>query len=86
MRIQDKDGKWHYPGDDLLEEAGVEITKTPAPKPECPTSPTGKHEADFNTVARADIAGDDHWILDVNCKHCGRSGAFRVDPQTEIDW
>ena len=52
----------------------------------CLKSESGKHEADFDTVARADIAMPDHWILDVACKHCGRSGAFRVDPQTEIDW
>lgn len=52
----------------------------------CPDSTDGKHAPDFETLTKAEIAQPDHWIMDVNCKHCGRSGAFRLDPQTEIDW
>lgn len=53
----------------------------------CPSSKDRRHKPDFATVGSAEVVQDpDHWIFDVNCKHCGHSGAFRCDPTTEIDW
>ena len=52
----------------------------------CNLSANGKHEPEFESISPANIAEPNHWILDVNCRHCGRSGAFRVDLTTEIDW
>jgi len=49
----------------------------------CPRSPDYSHEPDAASVARADDAGGGRgtdWIVDVNCKHCGRSGSVRFDP------
>jgi len=53
---------------------------------QCLESPTGKHQPDFKSISLADVVCDDGCILDVNCKHCGHSGAFRIDSATEIDW
>jgi len=64
---------------DVHEEADVKKGR----KQEC------NHEPDFSSIAHSDKAvGDlnEECILDVNCRHCGRSGAFRVDTTTEIDW
>ena len=57
----------------------------------CPDSPTHKHVPDFASLSPRglDVRTMDHCIVDIACKHCGRSGAFRVDAQTvkrEIDW
>ena len=48
---------------------------------DCPRSPTGKHEADGNLTQADGLK----WIVDVCCKHCGRSGGVRVIPE-EIGW
>lgn len=48
----------------------------------CPKSPDQLHEADPRTAVKADGA---HWIIDFNCKHCGRSGSVYVDPRN-ISW
>ncbi len=53
---------------------------------QCPDSPTRKHEVDFASLAPRNTNDTDDCLVDINCKHCGRSGAFRVDSQTEIDW
>jgi hypothetical protein len=50
----------------------------------CPESPDFKHHADPASVKPADGAGRERgtdWIVDVNCKCCGRSGSVRIDPK-----
>jgi len=54
----------------------------------CPRSPHFSHEPDPKSVKAADDAGNERgtdWIVDVNCKHCGRSGSVRFDPE-EIEF
>jgi len=54
----------------------------------CPRSPDFRHEPDPASVKAADGAGKGRctdWIVDVNCKHCGRSGSVRIDPK-EIEF
>lgn len=48
-----------------------------------------QHEPDFASIVHSDQAVGDmtkECILDVNCRHCGLSGTFRVDLTTEIDF
>ena len=54
----------------------------------CPRSPDFRHHPDPASVKAADGAGRNRgtdWIVDVNCKHCGRSGSVRIDPD-EIEF
>ena len=54
----------------------------------CPRSDDYKHHPDPASVAPADGAGKERgtdWIIDVNCRHCGRSGSVRIDPD-EIEF
>jgi hypothetical protein len=54
----------------------------------CPKSPDFKHHPDPASIKPADGAGRNRgtdWIVDVNCKHCGRSGSVRIDP-AEIEF
>jgi hypothetical protein len=49
----------------------------------CPDSPDHRHHPDPASVKPADGAGRNRgtdWIVDINCKHCGRSGSTRIDP------
>jgi hypothetical protein len=49
----------------------------------CPDSPDHRHHPDPASVKAADGAGCNRgtdWIVDINCKHCGRSGSTRIDP------
>jgi hypothetical protein len=49
----------------------------------CPESPDFRHHGDPACIKPADGAGRNRgtdWIVDVNCKHCGRSGSARIDP------
>ncbi len=48
----------------------------------CPKSADKTHEADPNTAVKAD--GVD-WVIDFNCKHCGRSGSVYVNSRN-IAW
>jgi hypothetical protein len=48
----------------------------------CPKSPDFFHHPDPASVKSADDAGHNRgtdWIVDMNCKHCGRSGSARLD-------
>jgi len=50
----------------------------------CSQSPDFKHHPDPASVKPADGAGRERgtdWIIDVNCKHCGRGGSVRIDPK-----
>ena len=50
----------------------------------CPKSPDFRHHPDPASVKPADGAGRNRgtdWIVDVACKHCGRSGSVRIDPE-----
>jgi hypothetical protein len=54
----------------------------------CPQSDDFKHEPDPASVKPADGAGKGRgtdWIIDVNCRYCGRSGSIRFDP-AEIEF
>ncbi len=54
----------------------------------CTRSPDFSHEPDPASVKPADGAGKGRgadWIVDVNCKHCRRSGSIRFDP-AEIEF
>ena len=54
----------------------------------CPDSPDHRHHPDLTSIHSADGAGRDRgtdWIVDVNCKHCGRLGSVRIDPD-EIEF
>ena len=48
----------------------------------CEESPTKLHEADPRSFVQAD---DCDWIVDVYCKHCGRSGSVAIEPE-EVQW
>jgi hypothetical protein len=52
---------------------------------ECPESSDGKHELDPHTVQTADVDAGEGCVVDVSCKHCGRSGAFKIEPG-DVDW
>lgn len=55
----------------------------------CEESPTKTHKPNWSSISHASSAvGDlvEECILDVNCLYCGRSGAFRLDTEVEIDW
>ena len=50
----------------------------------CPKSPDYKHHPDPASIEAADGAGRNRgtdWLVDVNCKHCGRSGSVAIDPE-----
>ena len=47
----------------------------------CPKSPTKQHEPDGFSAVQAPFS----LVLDLNCKHCGRSGSVTIDPK-EILW
>ena len=50
----------------------------------CPKSKDFKHHPDPAGITPADGAGKERgtdWIVDVNCKHCQRSGSIRIDPK-----
>lgn len=51
-----------------------------------PLSSECKHEIDFNADGQMIHDGETRWIIDVRCKHCGRSGSFLVDNKTEVNW
>ncbi len=51
----------------------------------CDKGPSNKHEPDMTSTS---ITGEaDGIYVDVNCKHCGRSGCFAHFTKTdEVDW
>lgn len=49
----------------------------------CQKADDAKHEADPETITKADTNGD--FIVDILCKHCNQSGSTRIDPQ-DIQW
>ena len=52
----------------------------------CNASPDGKHHPDPSTVH---VTYDGSAYVDVNCKHCGRSGCLAAigdEWEAEIDW
>ena len=51
------------------------------PKPECPDSPTGKHEASFKAVQFGPSSPEK---IVVRCKHCRMSGTSAIP--TDISW
>ena len=54
----------------------------------CPKSLDFRHHPDPASVKPAEGAGRNRgtdWIVDVNCRHCGRSGSVRIDP-AEIEF
>ena len=55
-----------------------------APRKRSAQSPDYRHHPDPAGVKPADGAGRNRgtdWIVDVACKHCGRSGSVRIDPE-----
>lgn len=76
----------------IQKKGGKSIPPSDAPRviePECVHSPDGKHSPDLGSIRYSEAAVADmlkECIMDISCRHCGRSGAFRVDLQTEIDW
>lgn len=58
----------------------------PPPPPEfCPKSEDGKHVPDPHTICRADVDEGEGCVVDVSCKLCGQSGAFKIEDE-DIDW
>ena len=51
----------------------------------CSETDDHKHVIDFHSITQAD-ASCEGMIMDVTCKACGTSGAFRVPEVSEIDW
>ena len=51
----------------------------------CPNSKDGKHELDPHSVQTADVDASEGCIVDVSCKHCGRSGAHLIRLE-DVDW
>jgi len=76
------------PKDDLF-LSKKELTTQPEPvqgdDAYCPNTEDHKHVIDFYSVAPADVDPSE-LIMDVSCKACGRSGAFRIPDVSEIDW
>jgi len=48
----------------------------------CSESPTGLHEPNWDSLAKADELGA---VVDVACKHCGRSGSAPINAE-DINW
>jgi hypothetical protein len=48
----------------------------------CSDSPTRHHEPDLASLKPADGAD---WIVDVTCRHCGRGGSQRIEPN-DFNW
>lgn len=46
----------------------------------CQVALDGKHEPAYASVSYAE--GD---VCDINCKHCGLSGSFQINPR-DINW
>lgn len=84
------DGEWVNP----QEEIGIPREPQSAPsvvedhgtEDHCPKSPTGKHKVDMGAKGSVILHDATSWILDVWCKHCGRSGSFLITPQAETNW
>jgi hypothetical protein len=50
----------------------------------CPSSPDFRHHPDPTSIKPADGAGRNRgtdWLIDLNCKSCGRSGCVRIDSE-----
>lgn len=82
MEVRDPDaGNWK-------EWAGLFRHGDCATETFCPESPDFRHRPDPASITPADGAGRNRgtdWIVDVTCKHCGRSGSVRIDPD-EIEF
>ena len=50
----------------------------------CQVAPDGKHEPNLQTL-HIEYDGDDAYI-DLNCKHCGRSGCAGKFAPAEVAW
>lgn len=62
---------------------------TPLSEPEedvCPESPDGKHAPDWRSVSTTHDGGESY--IDINCKHCGRSGCVGSSASltADINW
>lgn len=57
----------------------------PPPVDHCSATDDHQHVINFNSVTQADVDSSE-LVMDVTCKACGRSGAFRIPEVSEIDW
>ena len=73
------------PGDGGYKEwAGLFRNADCATEAFCPMSPDFEHHPNPGSLKPADGAGRERgtdWIVDIACKHCGRSGSVRIDPK-----
>jgi hypothetical protein len=66
-----------------LEAGSPEHLHDPADPDRCPTGPDGQHQPDPATVSHGRDTPDG--VVDVNCRHCGRSGSLLLDPEA-VQW
>lgn len=66
-----------------LKETGISKTREMC-WGHCHQSRDGRHRPCAVSVTHADV-GRDEFLYDINCKKCGVSGAFHIDPK-DIQW
>lgn len=49
----------------------------------CSGSETGKHVADPDTASNRESRRSNPFVFDVNCKLCGQSGSFTIEPNLD---
>lgn len=79
-----REGTTKMSTEEVLTEADAVPVVASGDDNHCPESTDHKHEPDTNTLSVQ--YNRDAVYIDVNCKHCGRSGCIGKLNPTEVDW